>query len=144
LKREGDNISLTCEKPWDDTPRLERWGGSEGPQTVTLRLAEHTGAHLKSYREKPGAPKVIGGNRETLVKYLKGIKVCSSQKVTRSTAQLKCFCTNAHSMGNKQEKLEATVLLENGDLVAVTETSWDESHDWSAAIDAYRLFRRDR
>ncbi|PKU28913.1 mitochondrial fission process protein 1 [Limosa lapponica baueri] len=30
------------------------------------------------------------------------------------------------------------------DLVAVTETWWDKSHDWSAAIDGYRLFRRDR
>ena len=25
-----------------------------------------------------------------------------------------------------------------------TETPWDESHDWSAAINGYRLFRRDR
>ncbi|GAB0208942.1 mitochondrial enolase superfamily member 1 [Grus japonensis] len=36
------------------------------------------------------------------------------------------------------------MLLESYDLVAITETWWDESHDWSAAIDGYRLFRRDR
>jgi len=36
------------------------------------------------------------------------------------------------------------VLLESYDLVVVTETWWDESHNWSAAIDGYRLFRRDR
>ena len=102
------------------------------------------GAHLKSYREEPGAPEVIGANRETPVKYLKGIKGCSSKKVTRPTAQLKCLHTNARSMGNKQEELEATVLLESYDLVAITETWWDESHDWSAAIDGYKLFRRDR
>ncbi|GAB0203436.1 hypothetical protein GRJ2_002809200 [Grus japonensis] len=125
-------------------PRLEGWSASEGPQPVALRRAGYTGAHLKSYREEPGAPEVIGANRETLVKYLKGIKGCSSKKVTWPTAQLKCLYTNAHSMGNKQEELEATVLLESYDLVAITETWWDKSHDWSAAINGYRLFRRDR
>ena len=47
-------------------------------------------------------------------------------------------------MGNKQEELEATMLLESYDLTALTETQWDESHDWSVAIEGYRLFRRDR
>ena len=47
-------------------------------------------------------------------------------------------------MGNKQEELEAIVLLENYDLIAITETWWDESHDWNVALDGYRLFRRDR
>jgi len=51
---------------------------------------------------------------------------------------------DACSMENEQEQLEATVLLESYDLIALTETSWDESHDWSTAIDGYRLFRRDR
>ena len=99
---------------------------------------------MKSYREEPGAPEVIGANRETPVKYLKGIKRCSSKKVTWPTAQLKCLYTNACSMGNKPEELEATVLLERYDLVAITETWWDESHVWSVAVDGYRLFRRDR
>ena len=65
-------------------------------------------------------------------------------KVTRPTAQMKCLYTNACSMGNKHKELEATVLLESYDLIALTETWWDESHDWSVAIDGYRLFRRDR
>jgi len=65
-------------------------------------------------------------------------------KVTRPTAQIKCLYMNARSMGNKQKELEATVLLESYDLIALTETWWDESHDWSVAIDSYRLFRRDR
>ncbi|PKU48491.1 hypothetical protein llap_1232 [Limosa lapponica baueri] len=47
-------------------------------------------------------------------------------------------------MGNKQEELEATVLLESYDLVAITKTLWNKSHDWSVAINGYRLFRRDR
>ena len=64
-------------------------------------------------------------------------------KATRPTAQMKCLYTNARSMGNKQEELEDTVLLESYDLIALTETWWDESHDWSMAINGYRLFRRD-
>jgi len=35
---------------------------------------------------------------------------------------MKCLYKKAHSMGNKQEELEATVLLESHDLVALTET----------------------
>ncbi|KAK4819205.1 hypothetical protein QYF61_026821 [Mycteria americana] len=108
------------------------------------RRAGYTGAHLKSYGDEPGAPEVIGANRETPVKYLKGIKGCSSKKVTWPTAQLKCLYTNACSMGNKQEELEATMLLESYKLVAITETWWDESHDWSVAINGYRLCTRDR
>jgi len=65
-------------------------------------------------------------------------------KVTWLTAQMKCLYTNPHSMGNKLEELGATMLLESYDLIALTETWWNESHDWRVAIDGYRLFRRDR
>ncbi|KAK4807164.1 hypothetical protein QYF61_024284 [Mycteria americana] len=41
-------------------------------------------------------------------------------------AQLKCIYTNAHSMGNKQEELEAIVQPENYDIVAIMETWWVE------------------
>jgi len=51
------------------------------------------------------------------VKYPKGNKGCSSKKVTQPTVQMKCLYTNAHNMGNKQEELEATMLLESYDLV---------------------------
>ncbi|PKU34768.1 ubiquitin carboxyl-terminal hydrolase 4 [Limosa lapponica baueri] len=47
-------------------------------------------------------------------------------------------------MDNKQEELQATVHLESYDLIDVTETWWDESQDWSTAIDDYKLFRRGR
>ena len=62
----------------------------------------------------------------------------------KAMAQLKCIYTNARSMGNKQEELEAIVQQAGYDLVAITETWWDRSHDWSAAMPGYRLFRRDR
>ncbi|PKU44695.1 rna-directed dna polymerase from mobile element jockey-like [Limosa lapponica baueri] len=45
-------------------------------------------------------------------------------------------------MGNKQEELQAIVQQESYDVVAIMETWWDDSHDWSAAIDGYKLFRR--
>ncbi|KAM9591180.1 uncharacterized protein ACIBXB_006077 isoform 1-T3 [Morphnus guianensis] len=61
-----------------------------------------------------------------------------------SIGQLKCIFANARSMGNKQEELEAIVQQDSYDLVAITETWWDNSHDWSAAMDGYKLFRRDR
>ncbi|RMC13075.1 hypothetical protein DUI87_10606 [Hirundo rustica rustica] len=52
--------------------------------------------------------------------------------------------TNTRSMGNKREELEAMVQQQSYDVVAITETWWDESHGWSTALDGYKLFRRDR
>jgi len=62
----------------------------------------------------------------------------------RSTAQLKCIYTNARSMGNKQEELETIAQQDSYDLVTITESWWDSSHDWNAVMDGYRLFRKDR
>ncbi|GAB0205446.1 hypothetical protein GRJ2_003010200 [Grus japonensis] len=45
-----------------------------------------------------------------------------------SVAQLKCIYTNAHSMGNKQEELEAIVQQENYHIVTIMETWLGE--DW--------------
>ncbi|PKU40814.1 egf-like repeat and discoidin i-like domain-containing protein 3 [Limosa lapponica baueri] len=52
----------------------------EGPQSVALRRAGYTAAHFKSYRDEPGSPEVIETNRETTVKYPKGIKLQAVQK----------------------------------------------------------------
>ena len=46
--------------------------------------------------------------------------------------------------GNKQEELEAIAHQTNYDVVAITETWWDDSHNWSTAMDGYKLFKRDR
>ena len=62
----------------------------------------------------------------------------------RPIAKLKCLYTNAHSMGDKQEELEAVVQLGKYDLIAIMETWWDESHNWNTLIEDYRLFVRDR
>ena len=75
-------------------PRSEGQDASEGPQPIVLRHAGYTVAHLKSYRYEPGAPGVVEANRETPVKYLKGIYGYSSKKVAQPTAQLKCLYTS--------------------------------------------------
>ncbi|RMC12154.1 hypothetical protein DUI87_11289 [Hirundo rustica rustica] len=62
----------------------------------------------------------------------------------KSVAQLECPYTNAYSMSNKQEELEAMVQQQSYDIVAITETWWDESNSWSTAHDGYKLFRRER
>ena len=46
---------------------------------------------------------------------------------TQMEAQIRCFYTNAHSMGNKQEELEAIVRSESNDIVAITETWWNDT-----------------
>ena len=51
-----------------------------------------------------------------------GIRACPPKKVAGPIAQLKCIYTNARSMGNKQEELEAIVQRENYDIVAIMET----------------------
>ncbi|GAB0208569.1 cAMP-dependent protein kinase inhibitor alpha [Grus japonensis] len=61
-----------------------------------------------------------------------------------SITSLKCLYTNACSMGNKQEELEVCVQSQGHDLIAITETWWDSSHDWNAVMDDYVLFRKDR
>ncbi|KAJ7421868.1 mitochondrial fission process protein 1 [Willisornis vidua] len=52
--------------------------------------------------------------------------------------------TTACSMGDKQEKLEAPMQQESSEIAAITEVWWDDPHDWSADMDGYGLFRRDR
>lgn len=47
-------------------------------------------------------------------------------------------------MGNKQVELETIVQQDGYDIVAITEIWWDGSHEWSTAIDGYKLFRRNR
>jgi len=115
-----------------------------GPQRVAQSCAEDTAAQSKFCGDEVWAPEVVGANKETSVKNLKGNKGCSTKKVTRPIAQIKCLPTNSHSMGNKQEELEAIVLQESYDLIAFTETWWDKSHDWSMVVDGCRLFRRER
>ena len=51
-----------------------------------------------------------------------GIRATATQK----EAQLRCLYANAHSMGNKQEELEAIVWSETYDTVIIKETCWND------------------
>ncbi|KAK4821278.1 hypothetical protein QYF61_017642 [Mycteria americana] len=143
-KGEGDNIRLARGKLRGDVPWLEGAADSEDSWPESSRCAGYAWAQPKSSGVEPGDTEATGAKRETPVKCLKARKGSSSMKEARTTAQLKCLYTNARSMGNKQEELEAIVHQENYDMVAITETWWGDSHNWSAAMDGYKLFRRDR
>ena len=64
-----------------------------------------------------------------------------SRQPTCWGASLKCLNTTACSMGNKHEEL-VCVQLQGYDLVGITETRWDGTHDWSITMKGDWLFRR--
>lgn len=47
-------------------------------------------------------------------------------------------------MGNKQGELELCMQLQSYDLMAITETWWDNSHDWNGVMDGFELFKKNR
>ncbi|PKU30947.1 mitochondrial fission process protein 1 [Limosa lapponica baueri] len=47
-------------------------------------------------------------------------------------------------MGNKQDELKAIVQQDSYDVVAIMETWWDDCHDWNAAMNGYKLARKER
>lgn len=51
--------------------------------------------------------------------------------------------TNAGGLSNEQEELEAMVQQESYGIDTIMEMWWDDSHSWNAAMDDYKLFRRD-
>lgn len=93
--------------------------------------ADHTETLLQPYGGEPKTPEVAEANKETPENDLTGGK----WPVGRQHGQSKCLYSRACSVGNKQEELEATTRLESYVLAAVTEAWWDESPDWSAAVD---------
>lgn len=38
---------------------------------------------------------------------------------------------------NQQEELQVIMLLENNGVTAITETWWDNSHDWTVPVSGY-------
>ncbi|XP_075779238.1 uncharacterized protein LOC142827520 [Pelodiscus sinensis] len=47
-------------------------------------------------------------------------------------------------MGNKQEELELLTNKYNYDIIGITETWWDGTHDWNVGMEGYGLLRKDR
>lgn len=58
---------------------------------------------------------------------------------TNKVPHLKCLYTNAHS----KRKLEA-LASPRLNIIGISETCGDESSDWNALLDGYRLFKRDK
>lgn len=56
---------------------------------------------------------------------------------------LKCFYTNTCNV-RKKEELQALSQSQKFGITGINETWWGESCVWSALLDVYRLFRRDR
>lgn len=73
-----------------------------------------------------------------------GIRASAPKKVTELIARLKCIDTNEHGLGNKEEELEAFRQQENCDIAVIMETWWVDLHNWGAAMDGCKSFRRDR
>lgn len=67
-----------------------------------------------------------------------------SQESAGLGASLKCLYASARSMGNKRDELEICMQLQGCGLTGITETWGDSSHDWSAAMEGCRLFRKGR
>ncbi|KAM6305694.1 complement factor H-related protein 4-like [Aegotheles albertisi] len=73
-----------------------------------------------------------------------GISHSALHGVGHNVPHLKCFYTIARSMSNKPAKLEALAQSQRFDIIGISKTWWEESCDWSALLDGYKLFRRDR
>ncbi|PKU42878.1 adaptin ear-binding coat-associated protein 1 [Limosa lapponica baueri] len=111
-----------------NTPGLEGWQTSK--DSYSTNSFQRSDRHLE-ITETPERGLVRNGAH-------------THKKMLKPLARLKCIYTNARSMNNKQGDLEAMMHQENYDIVAIAETWWDASHDWSATIKGYKLFRRDR
>ncbi|XP_063208520.1 E3 ubiquitin-protein ligase RNF135 isoform X3 [Chroicocephalus ridibundus] len=128
MRGEGEITGPVRNKPKGGMPGLEGWLTSEDSHSAIS--FERRDRHLE-IMEAPERG-LVGNGAHT------------HKKVLESLAHLKCISTNACSMHKKQGELEAMMHQGNYDIVAITETWWDASHDWSATIDGYKLFRRDR
>ncbi|KAK4812899.1 hypothetical protein QYF61_027293 [Mycteria americana] len=70
--------------------------------------------------------------------------LAASQDENQKTNHLKYMHTNARSLGNKQKELELHAQSESYDIIGITETWWDDPHDWRITMDGYRLLWKDR
>ncbi|XP_063797776.1 mucin-2-like [Pseudophryne corroboree] len=62
----------------------------------------------------------------------------------RRNTYLNYIYVNARSLTAKKGELEILATSIQYDIIGITETWWDESHDWSIYMEGYKLFRRDR
>ncbi|XP_060139070.1 uncharacterized protein LOC132593239 [Zootoca vivipara] len=106
--------------------------GDSGPEGRSLSSSEDVHPNVKDQMEQK-ARRPSGGRKISLNKRHGGM-----------INGLQCLYTNAQSMGNKQDELELLVQQTKYDIIGITETWWDESHDWNVQIEGYNLFQRNR
>lgn len=64
-------------------------------------------------------------------------------KERRNSLIFNCLYTNDRSLSNKQAELELLIYEHKHNLVGITETWEDDSHDWNVKINIYASFRKD-
>lgn len=69
--------------------------------------------------------------------------MCLFWKFGQLGASLKCLYTHGWSMEHKEEELKMHVQLQGHHLIGMAAMWWGNSHNWSAAMDGYRLFKKD-
>ena len=140
MKGDGDVTRVTKAVPGSSTPAPVGKSASKVLQpVVAVEVGDDDPRASKDMRSSDGlAPAEMSEHGQV------GIRACPPSQVTRQLGQLKCIYRNARSMGNKQEELEAIVQQGKYDIIAITETWWEDTHNWSAVTDGYQLFRRAR
>ncbi|RMC15922.1 hypothetical protein DUI87_08128 [Hirundo rustica rustica] len=131
-----DKAMLARDQPGDCTPVLE---GQSAMKVLWSAISVEVGMKI-SVSAKAQVTDTLEST-ETPENGHEGIRTSPPKKVVGSIAPLKCIHTNACGTGNKQEELEATGQQENCGLV---EAWWDDLHNWDAAMDSCKIFRRDK
>jgi len=111
MKGSGGETRVTRKEPVCNVPVLVGGGcASKVPQSSVLEKEDDAPFCRKNTRVG-----VRLFSMETPMYGQESIRASSTQKV----AQLRCVYTNAYSMGNKKEELEAIACSENYDIVAI-------------------------
>ena len=66
------------------------------------------------------------------------------ENIISGREKLNIFDTNARSLNNKMEELEAKVYSEEYDIVAVSVTWFKEENNWRTGLEGYKVYRCER
>lgn len=55
-------------------------------------------------------------------------------KSAQQDNHMKCLCTSAHNMGNKERIRSLCAVSQGCDLIGITDMQWDGLHDWNTAM----------
>ncbi|CAI5785061.1 Hypothetical predicted protein [Podarcis lilfordi] len=89
------------------------------------------------YLDEDDHPNVIDQMEQTARRPSGGRKKSLNKRHRGMINGLQCLYTNAQSMGNKQDELELLVQQTKYDIIGITETWWDKSHNWNVIMEGY-------